>query len=74
VDIASTYPDVTMKPVKPNRRRGVDVRAGKHNERWVLVAIAVLFVANVLLYLCHHFRSTSLDYSGPRSGAIVILD
>jgi hypothetical protein len=51
-------------------------RADERKEALVLLAIAVLFLANVVLYLCHHYGLTSLNDSRPRSemSARVILD
>jgi len=42
--------------------------ADDRNEGLVLLAIAFLFLANVVLYLCHHYGLTSLnDDWRPRS-------
>jgi hypothetical protein len=50
----------------------------KHDERkeaLVLLAIAFLILANVILYLCHHYGLTSLNVLRPHSDtARVILD
>lgn len=45
----------------PESRRKTEER----KERLVLLAIAVLFVANVVLYLCHHYGLTSLNVLPP---------
>jgi hypothetical protein len=42
-------------------------RAEERKEGLVLLAIALLFVANVVLYLCHHYGLTSLNDSRPRA-------
>jgi hypothetical protein len=39
------------RPADPDERR----------EALVLLAIALLFLANVVLYLCHHYGLTSLN-------------
>jgi hypothetical protein len=41
-------------------------RSDERKEALVLLAIAVLFVANVVLYLCHHYGLTSLNDWAPR--------
>jgi hypothetical protein len=49
--------------------------AEDRKEALVLLAIAVLFLANVLLYLCHHYGLTSQNDPHPRPvTAQVILD
>ncbi len=47
----------------PVRRRD---RADERKEALALLAIALLFVANVVLYLCHHYGLTSLNEWLPR--------
>jgi len=63
----------TARPAKTARPRSKD---DDRKEALVLLAIAVLFVANVLLYLCHHYGLTSLNDWKPRSevSARVIID
>lgn len=38
----------------------------ERKEALVLLAIALLFLANVVLYLCHHYGLTSLNDWRPR--------
>jgi len=63
-----------------NRRGGrsaaARTREDERRETLVLLAIAVLFVANVVLYLCHHYGLTSLNDWTPRHeiAARVILE
>lgn len=51
-------------------------RADERKEALVLLAIAILFVANVVLYLCHHYGLTSLNHSPPPAAvsARMLLD
>jgi len=63
------------------RRQGMGAtqakdRVDERREALVLLAIAFLFVANVVLYLCHHYGLTSLNDWRPRSemSARVIVD
>jgi hypothetical protein len=42
-------------------------RAAERKEALVLLAIALLFVANVVIYLCHHYGLTSLNEWQPRA-------
>ena len=51
-------------------------RAAERKEGLVLLAIAFLFLANVVLYLCHHYGLTSLNDPRMQSGlsARVITD
>jgi hypothetical protein len=42
-------------------------RGGDRKEALVLLAIAVLFLANVVLFLFHHYGLTSLNDPRPRS-------
>ncbi len=51
-------------------------RSEERKEALVLLAIAVLFVANVVLYLCHHYGLTSLNDWRPHAevSARVITD
>jgi len=46
--------------------RGRD-RADERKERLVVLIIALLFVANVVVYLCHHYGLTSLNEGRPRA-------
>jgi hypothetical protein len=48
----------------------------ERKEALVLMAIAVLFLANVLLYLCHHYGFVSQKDARPRAtlGAQVLTD
>jgi len=63
----------TGRTEKTARPRSKD---DERKEALVLLAIAVLFVANVLLYLCHHYGLTSLNDLRPPSQAAprVIID
>jgi hypothetical protein len=70
-----------MKPVRKSGLRrpsnGGRDRREDGNERLVLLAIAILFVANVVVYLCHHYGLTSLyDWraAGQPPAARVIVD
>jgi hypothetical protein len=64
----------------PGERKGQSPQGrSKEDERkeaLVLFAIAILFLANVVLYLCHHYGLTSLNESHPRTpvSARVIID
>jgi len=51
-------------------------KAAERKEALVLFAIAILFLANVVLYLCHHYGLTSLNDPRPRQevSARVIVD
>jgi hypothetical protein len=74
--------------MKPEQNAGFDKRregrggaqprekADERKEALVLLAIAFLFVANVVLYLCHHYGLTSLNDWRPRTemSARVITD
>jgi hypothetical protein len=48
----------------------------ERRETLILFAIAILLVANVVLYFCHHYGLTSLNDWKPRSevSARVIID
>jgi hypothetical protein len=56
--------------------RPVRDKAEDRKEALVLLAIAVLFLANVILYLCHHYGLTSRSEAGARQpvAARVIVD
>ena len=51
-------------------------KADERKEALVLLAIAFLFLANVVIYLCHHYGLTSLNDLRPQSpvSARVMLD
>ena len=42
-------------------------KADERKEALILLAIAFLFLANVVLYLCHHYGLTSLNDWRPQS-------
>ena len=42
-------------------------KADERKEGLILLAIAFLFLANVVLYLCHHYGLTSLNDWQPRA-------
>jgi hypothetical protein len=74
-------PKQTVSPrLAENRREEKIVQPRSKNEQrkeaLVLLAIVVLFVANVLLYLCHHYAVTSANTVHPRVGVtrLVIVD
>ena len=50
--------------------------AQDRNDGLVLLAIAILFLANVVLYLCHHYGLTSLNDWRPQTviSARVVTD
>jgi hypothetical protein len=51
-------------------------KAAERKEALALFAIAILFLANVVLYLCHHYGLASLNDPRPRQevSARVIVD
>jgi hypothetical protein len=51
------------KAARPAHQRD---RADERNEGLVLLAIAFLFLANVVLYICHHYGLTSSNNPRPR--------
>ncbi len=55
------------KRAKGNGTAARTERGDERKEGLVLLAIAFLFVANVVLYLCHHYGLTSLNDPPPRS-------
>lgn len=64
---------------KSRREANPAPAGGKEDERretLILFAIAILLVANLVLYLCHHYGLTSLNDWKPRTevSARVIVD
>jgi len=64
------------KPQSEKSPAGTRERADERKEGLVLLAIAVLFLANVVLYLCHHYGLTSYNERPAQSqvSARVMLD
>jgi hypothetical protein len=67
-----------MSNARPSARASSRVRdkADERKEALVLLAIALLFLANVLLYICHHYGLTSQNDPQPRPpvAARVMID
>jgi cell division protein FtsX len=55
---------------------GAGARDDERRETLILFVIAILLVANIVLYLCHHNGATSLNDWKPRTevSARVIVD
>jgi hypothetical protein len=65
-----------IKSRLPEKSAPDRAKEDERRETLILVAIAILLVANVVLYLCHHYGLTSLNDWKPRSevSARVIVD
>jgi hypothetical protein len=59
---------------KSPREKSEERKADERKEALVLMAIAILFLANVVLYLCHHYGLTSLNEQRPVPEARVMVD
>lgn len=62
-------------PFRGRRHAGRE-RSNERKEAFVLLAIAILLVANVVLYLCHHYGLTSQNdtHRRPAPEVRVVLD